>query len=75
MNRRLILVLLCAFAAAVVVASPFVGARPFSPAAGWAADEGSWVATVFWNMRLPRVMTGFLAGACLSLGGLAFQAL
>lgn len=33
------------------------------------------LADIFWKLRLPRVLTGFLAGAGLALGGAAFQAL
>jgi iron complex transport system permease protein len=45
---------------------------------GWADVAGAGdplLGDIFWLLRLPRALTGFLAGAGLALGGAAFQAL
>ncbi len=33
------------------------------------------MSVIFWQLRVPRVLAAFLAGAALALGGAAFQAL
>jgi len=62
-------------AAVVLVAAPFVGMKNLTPGdvIGAAADAGE--ARIFWSIRVPRVLLAFVAGAALSLGGMAFQAL
>ncbi|MBP5640826.1 MAG: iron ABC transporter permease [Victivallales bacterium] len=47
----------------VVLAAPFVGSVSID------------VPTVFWRIRVPRVLAGFLAGAGLSLCGMCYQGL
>ena len=85
-RRRRIRALLCILGAAALVTltapliggsttPPFVGAGVISP---WGALTGTLVgadAAIFWQMRVPRVLLAFLAGAGLAASGMAFQAL
>lgn len=75
MKIKHILVLLTLLTLVVLAGAPFVGMTPLSfssilDPAGEAMD-----AVVFWRIRVPRVLTAFLAGSGLALGGMAFQAL
>jgi iron complex transport system permease protein len=58
----------------VLYAAPFYGLRTISPTE-LAEVSGSREAAIFMNMRVPRVLAAFLAGAGLALCGMAFQAL
>jgi iron complex transport system permease protein len=65
------------FVAAVIalLCAPFVGAHRLDIPAllrGTATDTD---AAVFWQLRVPRVSLAFLAGACLAICGMAFQAM
>ena len=42
---------------------------------GWLVEVQSWQATVLWQLRLPRVLTGLLVGASLALCGAVLQSL
>lgn len=57
---------------AVVLIAPFVGTVPLSVSEIMHTETGQ---RIFWDLRLPRVLLGFLAGAGLGLGGMVFQAL
>lgn len=69
------LLLIAVFAALVLLCAPLIGMKALSPGdvLGPGADAGE--ARIFWSIRVPRVLLAFLAGAALSLGGMAFQAL
>jgi iron complex transport system permease protein len=80
--RRSVLppVLAVAAALAMLAIAPFLGMRTLGPAdvMGTSTDTSTGLsvdAEIFWKMRLPRVLLAFLAGAALSLAGMAFQAL
>ncbi len=80
MKRRWPVALALAAALAVLSLAPFLGMRTITPAAvfgGWTdtSTELGVNAEIFWRMRVPRVLLAFLAGAALSLAGMAFQAL
>ncbi len=63
-----------AVAVAVAIIAPFIGPDGF--AAGGVYPGGTEIgATVFWELRVPRVLAGFLAGAALAVSGMAFQSL
>jgi iron complex transport system permease protein len=62
------------FLAAAWVFLPFVGVEHITLGAVL-ADPAGQAAQVFWQLRLPRVLAGSLAGAALAAAGLAFQAL
>jgi len=65
------------FAAVAVVtaAAPFVGASFISPWRLMTGALGEMDSAIFWQIRLPRVLLSFLAGAGLAVSGMAFQAL
>jgi iron complex transport system permease protein len=73
MTRPWVLLLLAVTAAIVLAGTPFVGMEriPFSTLLHHGDDAA---ARIFWQLRLPRVVMAFLAGAGLAAGGLAFQA-
>ncbi len=68
----LIWVLLMAVAALAV--APWIGPKMLSPSLLW-SNEDALDATILRGIRLPRVLTAFVAGAALALGGMTFQAL
>jgi iron complex transport system permease protein len=65
-------ILLAALAAGILLAAPFIGMDCFSPAQIF---QDGLPRTIFFDLRLPRVLTAFLAGGGLALCGLVFQAL
>lgn len=66
--------LLFLFSLLVLVVAPFVGIVniPFSALFGNAADG---LSRVLWELRIPRVMLGWITGSTLAICGLIFQAL
>ena len=62
-------------AVAIVLLMPFVGMEwiPFGVVFGDASDDIQ--TTIFWDIRVPRVLTAFLAGSALAISGMAFQAM
>jgi iron complex transport system permease protein len=74
-KKKRILVLLATTAILALLLCPFVGMRAISPAALLQATKNDAIQRIFWTLRVPRVLTAFLAGAGLSLGGLCFQAM
>lgn len=72
MNKKIFLLLL--LSAAVVCAAPFIGAHAVSPADIFGGAESA-AAQILWELRLPRVLLGWLIGATLAVCGLIFQAL
>lgn len=75
MNRRLwMLGSIVAFAVAVSLLAPCVGAQ-WIPLSALFGDAASPEALILREIRLPRVAVAFLAGAALSISGMAFQAM
>ena len=76
MKRPAILIVLLLLTVLVAVAAPFVetGDMPHVPLSTlWdRSDTLAW--KVLWQVRLPRVAMGMVAGAGLALSGMAFQA-
>lgn len=70
--RTVILVLLAA-GILVLAAAPFVGMTAISPEAIF--QGGGKEREIFWRIRVPRVLTAWIAGAGLAGAGMAFQAL
>lgn len=58
----------------VLVLAPFVGMTHI-PADAVLGGGDTPAAQIFWQLRVPRVMLGFLAGAAMSLAGMIFQAM
>ena len=69
------LVLLVVGSLAVLAVAPFVGLEVLPLEVVSRPGGGDAVAVIFWQLRLPRVLAAFLAGAGLAVGGAAFQAL
>ena len=53
--------------------TPFIGMENISPKMLW-QDLPS-IHNIFWNIRVPRVITAWLIGAMLALSGMVFQAI
>lgn len=64
---------LAVVALVVVAITPFYGMSILSPAGIFQSSNPDSI--IFWDLRLPRTLAAFLAGAGLSLGGLVFQAM
>jgi iron complex transport system permease protein len=73
MSKGVILAALGGGAALVLLGAPLVG--PYPVDLGAVLQPGSRAQTIVFDLRLPRVAGGFLAGAGLGLSGMAFQAL
>ncbi len=67
------LIALIGFALVVVLLAPFAGQEVISLTEAFGFGGGE--SRIFWDLRVPRVLTGFAAGAGLALSGMAFQAL
>jgi iron complex transport system permease protein len=70
-------VLLILLAAIIAVASPLIGSShvSFSDIAGiFDSNPATSAERIFWQVRAPRVILAFIAGATLALCGLSFQA-
>ena len=75
MNRsRLTFLVVLIFAILVLGVAPFVGGDWIAPASILSRGDLQ-TRQIFWQMRVPRVCLGFLAGATLAVGGTAFQAM
>ncbi len=65
--------LITGFVAALVIL-PFVGIDLITPAQVFTAEENQ-IQHIFWELRVPRVLTGMLVGSVLAMAGMTFQAL
>ena len=74
MTRRRTLALLGVFAVATLIVTPFIGMETI-PLRTVLGGGDSVESTVFWDIRLPRVLTAFIAGVALALSGMTFQAM
>ncbi|HEX9944724.1 MAG TPA: iron ABC transporter permease [Thermoanaerobaculia bacterium] len=70
---RAVLLILAGLWLAALVAAPLVGSQPVSLAAVVQGDPTA--ASIFWQIRLPRVLLALLGGAALAASGLGFQTL
>ncbi|MFA5291997.1 MAG: iron ABC transporter permease [Phycisphaerae bacterium] len=75
MKRKIAFILIIIFALLVVFFTPFIGSTkiPFSVLKSF--DLATTTAQIFYSLRLPRVLTAFLAGAALACCGVALQAM
>lgn len=77
-DNKLKLLFLAALTVAVVFAVPFAGSVrvPLSEITGALSGAAKTPGgRIFWDIRIPRVLLGFLAGATFSVCGMAFQAM
>lgn len=73
-RRSLLPALIVAAGIAVVILAPMAGMERI-PLEAIGSPGGTDAATqIFWRIRVPRVLAGFLAGAALALSGMTFQA-
>lgn len=75
MKSTRVLILLGVLALLALAGAPFIGLTPVSLSGVLDPAGDSMASIVFWRIRVPRVLTAFLAGSGLALGGMAFQAL
>lgn len=73
-NWGIVLTLLSVSAFSILLFCPFFGPEIVSLSALLDDPTGT-TATVFWQIRVPRVLIGFIAGTGLAACGMAFQAL
>jgi iron complex transport system permease protein len=59
----------------VLLVTPFIGISRVPLEALWDAESFPTEHRLFWVLRVPRVLTAFLAGGALALSGMSFQAL
>lgn len=69
---RLLLFLAAAWLA-VLVAAPLIGGHALDLRHLWSGDPTT--ATIFWQLRIPRVLLALLAGGTLAAAGLSYQTL
>lgn len=74
-NKLVFLSALAALSLSALALAPFVGPAPVSLKSVLANAPGDAGAEIFYKVRVPRVLMAFLAGAGLSVSGMAFQAL
>jgi iron complex transport system permease protein len=72
-RARLALLLLAALWLGTLIAAPLVGSQPVSLAHVLHGDPTA--ASIFWQIRLPRILLSLLGGAALAVSGLGFQTL
>ncbi|VAW12034.1 hypothetical protein MNBD_BACTEROID05-803, partial [hydrothermal vent metagenome] len=75
MSKGLLLIVLALASLAVVFFIPFVGTIMINFSDIFAQSGESMNSSVFWQMRIPRVLVGFMAGGLFALCGMVFQAL
>ncbi|NOZ60207.1 MAG: iron ABC transporter permease [Calditrichaeota bacterium] len=63
------------FSLAVLLLAPFIGMQSISLTDIFSRSGDQVYSDVFWKIRLPRVLTAFLAGAALAISGMVFQAM
>ena len=72
-HPRTALLVLCALWIATVIAAPLVGSQPVTLHDVLRGEPTA--ASIFWQIRLPRVLLALLGGAGLAVSGLGFQTL
>lgn len=75
MKKAAVLIFLALSAGLVLLLAPAVGMQRIPLGSILHPLRGGMESEIFWNMRVPRVFTAFLAGSALAMSGMAFQAL
>ena len=73
-NKMVILLVIIFAAMLVLMVAPLVGIETISLQSIFQATDPAKF-DIFWKIRIPRVLTAFLAGAALAISGMAFQAM
>ena len=74
-RRPLMLFAFLLLAVAALFACPFFGVLPVSVNSLWDLSSDPLGSKVLWELRLPRILLAFLAGAGLAVSGLVYQAM
>jgi len=74
-KKSVLLAAVVLFSITILTATPFIGMDRISLNDLINAGADTVKADIFWKIRLPRVLVAFLAGAGLSISGMAFQAM
>jgi len=74
-TKKIILSSLLVVTVFVLIFSPFFGSTPLALKDIFSATEGKRELDIFWQMRVPRVILAFCAGAIFSMSGMVFQAI
>jgi len=75
MKKMSILIVMLLIAAFVFIMAPVFGMKTIPLSSIFKSVPTGLESEVFWRIRIPRVCTAFLAGAALSVSGMAFQAM
>lgn len=75
MKEHRLLLFFFLLSAVVLCVSPFLGMTATSLSGIFGRHTDALESVVFWRIRVPRVLTAYLAGGGLALSGMAFQAL
>lgn len=75
LKKPSVLLALLSCAVFTLVLSPFIGAGQVLLKEVFTFPSASVEHNIFWQMRLPRVLVGFLVGGILALSGMVFQSL
>lgn len=62
-------------AAGCLIIAPLIGSKITSISSVLHPNSSDIESSIFWSMRLPRVLTAFLAGSALAASGMVFQAM
>ncbi len=73
-RRSFALLLIVFFGIIVILIAPFWGLESISVRSIFGGEDPM-NTRIFWMIRLPRVLTAFLAGAALAISGMVFQAM
>ena len=73
-QRRLCVIIIFAWLSiSAFLITPFIGLENISPKMLW--QDLPAIHNIFWNIRVPRVITAWLIGAMLAISGMVFQAI
>ena len=72
--KRMSMPLLFIFSLAVVAVAPFIGMQQISISDLLGGGDEN-IMRIMWDLRVPRVLLGWITGSTLALCGLIFQAL
>ncbi|MFC1539749.1 FecCD family ABC transporter permease [Candidatus Latescibacterota bacterium] len=75
MKKPTVILVLSLIALVVLLVTPLIGIKTISPWDILSPQPDDMDAYIFWKIRIPRVLTAFIAGIALSLCGMVFQAM
>ncbi|RMG44474.1 MAG: iron ABC transporter permease [Candidatus Dadabacteria bacterium] len=75
MSRKGFFTVLVIITLALLVISPFIGAVDIGVAELFSGQLSDTNRFIFWQLRVPRVLSAFISGAILAVGGMVFQSL